>query len=142
MTIEAQLERIADALEILAGKAPPAPESARTSKKKTSKKKTSSSKTSTKTPNSETAPDASDEESTTTQDSAPDTSTAPGADGESSDEVTKQDVKEKLVELQKKTGSPKASIEILKANGATTIGKLKPENYAAVVAAIDEALSA
>lgn len=148
MSIENSLERIATALETLAGNAPkpdakPAkPETAAAKKKRLAAEKTSSSKGAEKTKDTSTAPAASDKESDTTSDSQEATTSADGADGESSD-VTLADVKKALVTLQTTVDDAAPSIKILKEVGkATTIGKLKPENYAAIIEACEEAMPA
>lgn len=131
MTIEATLERIAVALEKLAGNVP-MPE----------KPVTSSSKGKTTTKTSKTAQSASNKGSKGTAGSPPATGSADGADGKSSDEApTKEAVRDALQKLGKAKGSA-AAVTVLAEFDATTVTKVKEDDRQAVIDAATAALEA
>ena len=113
MTIESTLERIAEALETIA-----ATYSGTAAPEKAPPKKASTKKAAAK----------------------PDKETVGKVDEDPGDGITKDQVREKLQELQKAT-TPAQAKSILKGHGASTIGNLPASKYAQVIEQCDKLLA-
>lgn len=77
----------------------------------------------------------------TTKDPAAPAPAAPNADGADAEEVTYQDAAKAVTNLAKAKGRPAAE-EVLKQFGANKLPDVKPEDFAAVVKACNEAAEA
>ena len=141
MTIEATLERIADALEILAGSAPPvaaAPAEETPAAPKAKKPTAAEKKKAAAAAAAEAAAAEAEEEETEAETETETEVEAPAAATQSTQPLTIEGVREALKALQKVTNAATAK-GVLSDFGASTLSELDESTYADVIAAAEAA---